>query len=190
MSDENIINKIVQSLGAINQDTQLCRSTTIKAAVLVPLVKVDNEWNLLFTKRAKDIATHKGEISFPGGSTEKGDKDLVQTAIRETKEEIGIKENEVKILGVLDQIESISNYCVLPVVGIIELCRGLTLNPSEVEKLILIPVNWLLEANNWSFIDYVGLDEVPRKIIQYQEYNGEQVWGLTARITQNLLKLL
>ena len=109
--------------------------------MLVPFICVDGTWNLLFTKRTSGVAKHQGEISFPGGAAEESDTDLIQTALRETCEEIGIDESGIDILGVLEPIPTISNFCVLPVIAIVNWPVKLTINTDEVEKIILIPVD-------------------------------------------------
>ena len=154
------------------------------AAVLVPFINKDDEWHLLFTKRTNGVAKHQGEISFPGGAAEEDDQDLIQTAIRETCEEIGIPDSQINILGVLAPVPTVSNYCVLPVISIVEWPQVLSLNHHEVEDILLVPVGWLKETDNWYEEDYYYEPGKHKKVIHYQIYQGEHLWGVTARLAQ------
>jgi 8-oxo-dGTP pyrophosphatase MutT (NUDIX family) len=88
------------------------------AAVLVPLYKKGEDCHLLFTKRTDRVKYHKGEISFPGGVFDEGDFELEKTALREAFEEVGLKEKDVQIIGVLDDIVTTTEFIVTPYVGI------------------------------------------------------------------------
>ena len=89
------------------------------AAVLVPLTYVQNEWHLLFTRRTDRVHSHKGQVSFPGGASDEGETTPEQTALREADEEIGLRPADVKVLGMLSQLITISSFRVTPIVGII-----------------------------------------------------------------------
>ena len=154
------------------------------AAVLVPFINKDDEWHLLFTKRTNGVAKHQGEISFPGGAAEEDDQDLIQTAIRETCEEIGIPGSQINILGVLAPVPTVSNYCVLPVISIVEWPQKLLLNHDEVEDILLVPVAWLKDTENWYEEDFYYEPGKYKKVIHYQIYQGVHLWGLTAHLAQ------
>lgn len=160
------------------------------AAVLIPFVCVDENWHLLFTKRTNGVAKHQGEISFPGGGAEEGDGDFIDTALRETCEEIGIPPSSINVLGVLDPIPTVSNYCVLPVVSTIDWPQKVTLNQNEVENILLIPVDWLREKDNWYEDSFYYEPEKFKKVIHYKEYQGEHLWGITARLAQTAISYL
>ncbi len=152
------------------------------AAVLIPFVHVHDVWHLLFTKRTNGLAKHQGEISFPGGAAEAADRDLIETAVRETCEEIGIPESKIKILGVLDPVPTVSNYCVLPVVSVVEWPQMLEINHDEVENILLIPVEWLKTDGNWYEDDFFYEPGKSKKVIHYRDFEGEHLWGITARL--------
>jgi 8-oxo-dGTP pyrophosphatase MutT (NUDIX family) len=160
------------------------------AAVLVPFVKKDDEWHLLFTKRTNGVAKHQGEISFPGGAAEKDDQNLIETAIRETREEIGIPGSQITILGVLEPVPTVSNYCVLPVVSIVEWPQRLVLNQTEVEGILLVPVDWLKDKKNWYEDDFFYEPGKHKKVIHYRNFEGEHLWGITALLAQNAIRYL
>lgn len=160
------------------------------AAVLVPLLKKDGEWSLLFTRRADNLVDHRGEVSFPGGAVEKMDHDFVATALRETWEEIGLPPDKITILGSLHAFHTVSGYFLKPVIGVMDWPVDVRNNPGEVARTFCIPIRWLSNQNNW--------DDRPRKlqngetvsVIHYHLYEGEILWGITARITHELIKLI
>jgi 8-oxo-dGTP pyrophosphatase MutT (NUDIX family) len=162
----------------------------IPAAVLVPFCCIDNEWQLLFTKRTNRVANHQGEISFPGGAAEDQDLDLIETAIRETCEEIGLSREYIRVIGVMEPVPTVSNYCVLPVVAIVELTGALNLNPDEVEDIIYIPVNWLKDETNWRIENYYFAAGRSKPVIHYEDFNGIHLWGITAGMAQKIVSNL
>ena len=158
----------------------------VLAAVLVPFCYADGEWHLLFTKRTNGVAKHQGEISFPGGAAEDGDLDLIETAVREACEEIGICRESIDVIGVMDPITTVSNYCVLPVVGVVQWPIELKPNPSEVEDVILIPVSWLKNGKNWRIEPFYYAPGKSKPVIHYEDYKGEHLWGITAGLAQKI----
>lgn len=162
----------------------------VPAAVLIPFVCVEGEWNLLFTKRTNGVAKHQGEISFPGGAAEKTDSDLIETALRETCEEIGVERSKIKVLGSIDPVPTVSNYCVLPVIGIIEWPVDLEINRNEVEKTILIPVAWLNQDGNWYQREFFFDNGKSKSVIHYRDIGSDHLWGLTAMLAQKAIDLI
>ncbi len=163
-------------------------TTHTPAAVLMPFVCMDGKWHLLFTKRADNVATHRGEISFPGGSFEPGDADIVSTALRETNEEIGVDGEHIRVLGVCDPLPTISMFCVVPVIGVVDWPVTLKINQDEVAKIILIPVEWLDTEGNWYEKDFEYEPGSFRRVIHYVDYQGDHLWGITAMITRMVLE--
>jgi len=160
------------------------------AAILVPLVKKEHEWNLLFTRRSDKVASHQNEVSFPGGSFEKEDSTLESTALRETMEEIGIDPGNITILGSLPFSNTITGYKVFPFVGKINWPVAIKINQEEVNSVFTIPISWLMDERNYYEADYHSSEFGVRKVIHYQEYQGEHLWGYTAKVTRQLLELL
>lgn len=187
---EDLENKLIASLNMAVPRSKTSVDERTPAAVLVPFICIDEKWHLLYTKRTDGVAKHRGEISFPGGAVESSDADQVKTALRETFEEIGIPETKIRILGAIDPVPTISNFCVLSVVGVIDWPVPLAINPDEVDKVILIPVEWLSDPENWYENDYQYEPGSFRRVIHYQDYNNEHLWGLTAMITRKVLDLL
>lgn len=162
----------------------------IKAAVLIPLFREGGEWQVLFTRRSQNVQDHKGQVSFPGGAFEWIDKDLEATALRETEEEIGIPAKKIQILGRMDPFPSISNYLITPVVGLLELPFQIKIAVEEVDKVFSIGINWLADNRNYEERDYIRTNGSVEKVLFYKEFEGELVWGITARILTRFLELI
>jgi len=171
-----------------------------KAAVLLPLVYENNEWHLLFIRRADSKRDrHSGQVAFPGGAMEPADNnDPLTTALRETFEEIGVATELVTPLQSLTAYITISDFSVVPIVGVVTWPTTLTLQTNEVSRAFTIPVAWLRERSNFTLRPRSDFDKAsteskptrPHPIVVYQEYDGEVLWGATARMTLNFLQAL
>ena len=169
------------------------------ASVLIPILNAaDHEltpaWHLLFTKRTNFVADHKGQVSFPGGRADPSDTTPETTALREAHEEIGLKYEDVHIIGKLAPILTITQYLVTPVIGLIPYPYTFTLEPEEVSRVFSIPIKWLADSSNYEIKP--RLDSVDerfshfRNVIYFRPYQGEILWGVTAEITVRFLKKL
>jgi 8-oxo-dGTP pyrophosphatase MutT (NUDIX family) len=157
------------------------------AAVLVPLTLYQGEWLVLYTRRTDRVESHKGQVSFPGGASDEGETTPEQTALREADEEIGMRPADVKVLGRLSQLITISSFRVSPIVGVVPWPYAFRVAGFEVARVFTIPLLWLANRNNyWEF----SLRDSERSLIAYQPYDGELLWGATARITVSFLKAL
>jgi len=157
------------------------------AAVLVPLAFSGGEWHLLFTRRTDRVQSHKGQVSFPGGACDAGETTPEQTALREAEEEIGMQREDVQVLGRLSKLITISSYRVTPVVGIIPFPYAFKVAGVEVARVFTIPLLWLSDRNNyWEFV----LRDSERSLITYHPFDGELLWGATARMTVTFLKTI
>jgi len=165
-----------------------------EAAVLIPLVRTADQWHVLFIRRAtNDQDRHSGQVAFPGGATDPTDQSLTQTALRETTEEIGVTPERIKIIAELDAYYTVSHFCVTPVVGILQWPSNLKLETAEVDRAFLIPLDWLQDNNNYTMRARKELDKQSAErhpIIVYNEYDGETLWGATARMTMNFIKAI
>ena len=159
------------------------------AAVLIPMVKEHDGWHILFIRRtsvAGDI--HSGQVAFPGGGLDQSDPSLTATALRETEEELGIQPQDVQILGRLNEFIAISNYRVTPFVGTLPWPYPIIQAEKEVARWFTIPLGWLADTRNRTIERRTlpnGLGEVG--VIFFQEYDGETLWGLSARILTEFL---
>lgn len=166
----------------------LTEETRLKcAAVLIPLVWYDEEWHLLFTRRTDTVESHKGQVSFPGGGCDEGETTPEQTALREADEEIGLNPNDVRVLGRLTNLITITYFRVTPVIGVVKWPNVFRVGEHEVARIFTIPLLWLANpSNRWQF-------EMPgraRSLIAYHPYDGELLWGATARMTVDFLNVL
>lgn len=169
-------------------EVTLNEETRVKcAAVLIPLVWYDEEWHLLYTRRTDKVESHKGQVSFPGGACDDGETTPEETALREAEEEIGIRPQDVRILGRLATLVTISYFRVTPVVGVVRWPNVFCVGEHEVARVFTIPLGWLANpSNRWQF----ERSDLKRALIAYHPYDGELLWGATARMTVDFLKVL
>jgi 8-oxo-dGTP pyrophosphatase MutT (NUDIX family) len=151
---------------------------TTPAAVLVPLINRPSGLAVLFTQRSADLPDHPGQISFPGGRVEAADRDIDDSALRETEEETGLPRGRVTVLGHLAEYETVTGYRVTPVVGWVEPPFSLTPDPVEVAEIFEVPLAFLLEPTNQQR-HFRMLGELRR---DYYAIPFEQryIWGATA----------
>ena len=158
------------------------------AAVLVPLFQRDGGCHLLFTKRSEEVKYHKGEISFPGGVVDEEDRELIHTALREAHEEIGLKESDVQIIGVLDDIVTITEFIVTPIVGLFPYPYPFKVSEAEIAELIEVPLASLLEEDCFSEREIFRGGQ--KEIVYAYQYGEHIIWGATARILKQFLDLI
>jgi 8-oxo-dGTP pyrophosphatase MutT (NUDIX family) len=160
-----------------------------RAAVLIPLFKKNGEYHILFTRRTDMVEHHKGQISFPGGRQDKKDKDLLTTALREAREEMGIEKKDVRILGELDDIcTATTDFCVSPFVALIPYPYPFKVNSQEIEEVLEVPLSVLLDESRFRQELHKG-DGKPFLVYFYQ-HKDHTIWGATAGILKQLLDLL
>lgn len=158
-----------------------------RAAVLVPLyVDAGQLWTVL-TRRTDHLPHHKGQIAFPGGGRETGESDW-QTALREAEEEIGIVPKTVLELGQLDEAETPSGFRIVPCVGAVPHPLEPKIDEGEIAEVFTVPL--LAFANVRLIEDRAVLIEGKEREIRIYHVGRHQVWGLTARIVQNLMDRL
>jgi 8-oxo-dGTP pyrophosphatase MutT (NUDIX family) len=160
----------------------------VPAAVLVPLFHEHGEPHLLFTKRTEQLSHHRGEISFPGGVSQPSDADRTATALRETWEEVGIAPQDVDVLGVLDDVFSIHNYLVTPVVGFFPGGYPLRVNRDEIDRIIQVPLSHLLRPEIFRVEDWSWQGR--QHPVYFYTYHGDEIWGMTATILKQLLDIV
>ena len=160
----------------------------LRAGVLIPLVRRGDGIELVFTRRTDTVLTHKGQISFPGGQREDSDVETVETALRESYEEIGLEPSRVTVLGELDDVfTAVSSFVITPVVGLVDGgIDDLVLAPDEVKSLLVVPVAQLLDPDvHTTETRNVGEQEYR---IHYYTVGDDVIWGATGRIVYQFLK--
>lgn len=158
-------------------------AATKPAAVLVPVIE-RNEPMVLFTLRTQQLASHAGQVAFPGGKIDPGDDSPVAAALRETTEEIGLSPAVIEPLGYLDLYLTFSGFRILPTVARVKPDFALTLNPREVVETFEVPLSFLMTPDNlqrrsreWKGImrEYYAIP-----------FGDRYIWGITAGIVRNL----
>ena len=154
------------------------------AAVLVALRDLPQP-TVVFTLRTGGLRTHAGQVSFPGGRVDEGDADMVAAALREAREVVGLDPGDARPLGYLDCLDTVSGYCVTPVVARLSADAKLSPRSDEVESVFEMPLSFLLDPANLRQREFVTLGK--RRSVY--EYAGTQplIWGATASILVNLM---
>lgn len=164
------------------------RTDKTPAAVLILLLNKNEKPYLLFTRRTELVEHHKGQISFPGGMQDPPDNSLLDTAVRETEEEIGIQSQEVEVLGYLDDFFTVTNFIITPFVGILKAPLQFRVNHDEVAEVIQVPLSLFLcddhfEVKKW---EHQG-----RKYdVYFYDYNHHVIWGATAYILNRFIEIV
>lgn len=155
------------------------------AAVLVGL-RESPQPRLILTVRTTHLPSHAGQVAFPGGSSDPGDRDAVATALRESQEEVALDPALVSPLGLLDCFETISGYCITPVVARVAAGASLCAAPDEVAEVFEVPVAFFLQRDNLRryTMNYRGRQ---REMVEFI-HDGYRIWGATAAMMLNLLQ--
>lgn len=149
------------------------------SAVLIPLFYNQGQYHVLFTERSDEVNFHKGQVCFPGGTQEPSDSSLLETALRESEEEISLNAKDVEILGELDDsLTFTSNYVISPFVAFIPHPHSLRTNGREVKEAFSVPLSFLMDEAHFKQDSYT------------YEYEGHIIWGATARILRQFIDLL
>lgn len=174
---------VEESLGSLSQ-----RPTPTPASVLIPLVQREGGLTILLTQRTAHLTDHAGQISFPGGRAEDYDSDAIDTALRESEEEIGLARRHVDVLGTLPKYLTGTGYCVTPVVGLIAPPFELTADPSEVAEIFEVPLAFLMDGLNHQRLSV----QLPggRRSFYAMPYGDYYIWGATAGMLRNLFHFL
>jgi 8-oxo-dGTP pyrophosphatase MutT (NUDIX family) len=153
------------------------------AAVLVPVVRRDDDLTVLFTRRTSHLHDHAGQISFPGGRAEPDDASPRATALRETAEEIGLAPSHVEILGDLTDYTTVTGYRVTPVVGLVASPFDLKLDDFEVAEVFEVPLAFLLDPANHQ--RNLLMHDGRERHYYAMPYGPYYIWGATAGMLMN-----
>lgn len=178
-----------------------------KASVLIPIIKKDNSYFILFQVRASTLKTQPNEICFPGGKIDYNEKPIY-TCVRETCEELGVNIDNIEIISELDLLITPSNMIIHPFLGILKSIDNLNINKDEVDHVFLVPITYLLKNKPITYTNEVSIipnNDFPYEIIPNQtnykfakgnydvlfyKYNDYIIWGITAKILENFLNIL
>jgi len=171
---------------------ELLSADAREAAVLVPFLRIEDAWHILYIRRANYPGDrHSGQVAFAGGKRDDVDDDLLATALREAREEVGIVADDVEVLGYINHHHTISEFQVRPYVGVMPWPYQLELDDVEVARAFTMPLNWLAQASNYRTEERQHPDSNrPWPVVYYDLYDGEMLWGATARMTLSLIDVL
>ena len=154
------------------------------SAVMILVHYNDEQWQIVFTTRARHLNNHAGQISFPGGRYEETDQHLLQTAVRETKEEIGLDDHYIDAISQLKEYTTLTGFRIFPYVAIVENLPSLTIDPSEVDDVFSVPLEYLLDKKNHQ------IESLYYKDKEYDYYKihwkDRMIWGATAKMIVDL----
>jgi len=156
--------------------------------VLIPIVADGgDDTRIILTKRTTTLRYHKGEISFPGGMYEEDDRETVRTELRECDEEIGVKPDDIQIVGRLDDMETVTGFVITPYVGLIPYPYDFKLNRDEVHHLICLPFSYLMDCEPETTTAERRGKTIEAPVIYYE---GERIWGATCKLLLQLRQIL
>ena len=155
--------------------------------MLIPLLESEGELFILLTQRSEQLHSHAGEVSFPGGKQDTQDANSLETALRETHEEIGLPPEKVEIIGTLDQILSLHYYLVTPFVALIPDDFVPIPNTGEIEAVFKVPLTFFMNGDNhWTEEFKTPIATV---LAHHFDFQGYDIWGLTAKLILRLLEI-
>jgi 8-oxo-dGTP pyrophosphatase MutT (NUDIX family) len=157
-----------------------------KAAVLIPLIEKNKQLHIMLTQRPMHLRSHPGQISFPGGKTEQGDKDDIATALREAHEEIGLVSSNVEVLGQFPPHKTFTGFDVTPVVGIIERPFTLVIDPGEVQDCFTVPLQYFIRQENRHQKRFMRNGK--EYTVYLMPFENRFIWGVTAAIIDLLCR--
>jgi 8-oxo-dGTP pyrophosphatase MutT (NUDIX family) len=189
MGSEELLDRVEQALADYNP-RKIDHPTASSAAVLILIHDRAGEPHVIFTQRTNHVEHHKGQMCFPGGACDDEDNGCESTALRETYEEIGVESERVRIVGHLDDMITVSNFRVTPVVGFLDYedAYPYSINDHEVARVVEVPLTYLLEDGNMEL--EVREHQGREVLVPAFHYDGHRIWGATARMLHQLIELL
>ena len=183
---ENHLSKVLSNLEEkyIREPSKL-----IKAAVILPLLEGAKGAEILLTRRTNQVKSHRGQVSFPGGTVSPQDRGVTDTALRETEEEIGVERSRIKVLGSLPPLSTVSTgYFVYPTIAVLLPPFNFKRNEREVREIFTVPLDFVLDEQNWRLGPVETEDGTFTSF--YFRYQGYLVWGMTARLLRKFREIL
>ncbi|MDB5728965.1 MAG: CoA pyrophosphatase [Noviherbaspirillum sp.] len=162
----------------------------IPAAVLMPIVQRAHGLTLLLTQRTAHLHDHAGQVSLPGGRVDKTDASAIETALRETEEEVGLHRRHIDVLGTLPDYFTGTGFRVTPVVALVQPPFELRADPFEVEEIFEVPLAFLMDGMNHQRRSVELPDQAGRRTFYAMPYDRFFIWGATAAMLRNLFHFL
>ncbi len=160
------------------------------AAVLVPLVERRDDLHVVYIRRSDRVESHRGQVAFPGGRVDPGDPTLLDAALREAREEVGLDPGAVEVLGAFETVSTMTTgIIVAPFVGVIAPDVALEAAPSEVAEIFDVPLSALRDPRYRGDFEWQRPGGTPARFPAIL-YGGQTIWGLTLRITERMLAIL
>lgn len=159
-----------------------------KASVLIGFVERPSGIHVLLTKRAMHLKHHPGQVSFPGGKHEESDRSIIETAIREANEEVGIGTSQIEVFGTLPELNTISRFSVTPTLAFIDPGYQLKVDKNEVEEAFEVPIKVIFDSKNLISQTFSVNNE--RHRVFCIAYENHYIWGMTAQIIHAMQKHL
>jgi 8-oxo-dGTP pyrophosphatase MutT (NUDIX family) len=189
MGSDEVFERVQQALSDYTPK-RIDNPTAAPAAVLILMCERSGEACVLFTERTNNVEHHKGQMSFPGGACDDADDCLETTALRETWEEIGVRPEDVRIIGQLDDMLTVSNFRVTPYIGVLseQTDYPFVINDNEVSRVVHVPLSFFLDEKNMEL--EVRTHQGREVLVPAFSYNGQRIWGATARMLHQFIELL
>lgn len=153
------------------------------AAVLIAVINHENGARVLLTRRPENMASHPGQVAFPGGKVEKSDANIVAAALREAQEEVGLDPSLVDIIGYLDTYQTGSGFRITPVVGLVPSSYQLVLDRREVDEAFEVPLEFLMTVENHQ--KHSRIWQGKNRAYYAMPYGDKFIWGATAGMLKN-----
>lgn len=157
------------------------------AGVLVPLRAGGGEVTVVLARRTERVPHHKGQICFPGGSRDPCDADLLETALREAGEELGILRRDVEVLGSMDPVLTVTGFCIQPFVSRLSSSAVFRLDDFEMAEVFEAPLSVFGQFDRYRYAESISRGEPHR--VYFFDYGPHTVWGATATILRRLAEL-
>ena len=157
------------------------------AGVLVPLRTSGGEVTVTLARRTERVPHHKGQICFPGGSRDPGDRDLLATAMREAEEEMGIRSEDVELLGAMERVPTVTGFCIQPFVVRIAQDARFHLDGFEMAETFDAPLSAFTDFSRYRAAETTFLGKP--YMVYFLDYDRFTIWGATARILHDLAEL-
>lgn len=184
----NFIERLGDTLKSAGTEPDIVYPDLRIASVLIPLMDCQGSISVVLCKRTDNVPHHKGQICFPGGSRESGDNSLLDTALREADEEMGIKRQDVQVLGRMDPVPTMTKFIITPYVCAVPMNYEFTPDTFEVEEIFNVPLQTFLEFEKYRMAETVF--QGSSYPVFFIDYTDRTIWGATAKILRKFAELV